>query len=62
VTKPGPAFLGPILEQLSFLRDESALAEAMLPAKKVTILPSGYNAGAWGAIMLAMGTPVYLPA
>lgn len=59
VTKPGPAFLEPILDQLSLLRTQSALAETMLTAKKVTLLPAGYNAGAWGAIMLAMGTPVY---
>ncbi len=62
VTKPGPAFLEPILGQLSLLRAQSALAEAMLPATKVTILPAGYNAGVWGAIMLATGTPVYAPA
>jgi glucokinase len=61
VTKPGPAFLGPILDQLSLFRAQSALAEAMLPAKKVAVLPAGYNAGVWGAIMLAMGTPVYAP-
>jgi glucokinase len=53
VTQSRAAFLDPVLEQMSLLRAESPLARTMLRAEKVTLLPAGYNAGAWGAVRLA---------
>lgn len=53
VAQSGPAFLDPILLALSRMRAESRLAEIMLGADKIMILPHGYNAGVWGAITLA---------
>jgi glucokinase len=55
VTRSGSAFLEPILEQIALLRAESPLAQEMLRPEKITLLPAGYNAGAWGAIGLAGG-------
>lgn len=53
VTHAGTAFLSPVLAELSRLRHNSPLAQAMLPDDKITLLPDGFNAGAWGAIALA---------
>lgn len=53
VTRAGAAFFNPIMEALAHMRRESPLARAMLPATKVVLLPSDYNAGLWGAIRLA---------
>jgi glucokinase len=54
VTHAGPALLDPILVELAALRSQSALATAMLPDDKISLLPAGYNAGAWGAIMMSV--------
>ena len=53
VTRSGQAFLDPILLELATLRAHSNLAELMLPDEKIMLLPAGYNAGAWGATILA---------
>lgn len=53
VTSAGTAFLEPIFQALARLRADSPLAQAMLPDTKLSLLPSGFNAGAWGAIALA---------
>jgi glucokinase len=53
VTHIGQPFLQPLLHQLSRLRSQSQLARTMLQSHKVTQLPSSYNAGVWGAILLA---------
>ncbi|HID50676.1 MAG TPA: ROK family protein [Anaerolineae bacterium] len=53
VAQSGPAFLDPILLELSRMRAESHLAETMLGADKIMLLPQGFNAGVWGAITLA---------
>ncbi|HFQ92532.1 MAG TPA: ROK family protein, partial [Anaerolineae bacterium] len=53
VAQSGPAFLDPILSELSRMRAESHLAETMLGADKIMLLPYGFNAGVWGAITLA---------
>jgi len=56
VTRAGSAFLTPILRDLSLLRAQSELADMMLSDDKVMLLPATYNAGAWGAILLANTT------
>jgi glucokinase len=53
VAQTGDAFLSPILDELVQLRAQAPLFETMLPADIVTLLPAGYNPGAWGAIYLA---------
>ncbi len=53
VAQSGSAFLDPILSELSRMRAESRLAETMLGADKIMLLPYGFNAGVWGAITLA---------
>ncbi len=53
VASAGPAFLNPILQELSQLRAQSPLAAQMLSADKIMCLPNGFNAGVWGAILLA---------
>ncbi len=57
VTKAGQFFLDPILAELARLRAQSSLAEAMLAAEKVLMLPADYNAGVWGAIKLTQHAP-----
>lgn len=56
VTSAGTAFLEPIFQALARLRADSPLAQAMLPDTKLSLLPAGFNAGAWGAIALAQQT------
>lgn len=58
VTRSGSTFIDPILDELAHLRSLSSLAAAMLKAEKVIVLPSGYNAGTWGALTLALSTSV----
>lgn len=53
VTRAGAAFLEPIQRELAKLRAQSALAQVMLAAEKVTLLPPDYDAGTWGAVRLA---------
>lgn len=55
VTKAGDAFLNPIRHLLAQYRAASPLVQAMLPDDKITLVPTGFNAGAWGAIALARG-------
>jgi glucokinase len=53
VAGAGDAFLDPILRALDRLRDASALAREVLRPGVVHLLPSGSEAGAWGAVTLA---------
>lgn len=53
VAQAGAAFLDPILEALAQLRSQSNLANTMLGAEKLRLLPVDYNAGSWGAVYLA---------
>jgi predicted NBD/HSP70 family sugar kinase len=53
VASGGPAFLEPVLAELARWRAESPLAAQMLGADKVMLAPAGFNAGAWGALILA---------
>ena len=53
VASAGAAFLNPILQELSQLRAQSPLAASMYGAEKIMLLPEGFNAGTWGAILLA---------
>lgn len=53
VTRSGPAFIDPIHAELARLRDSSPLVERMLKRVDVSLIPEDYNAGVWGALMLA---------
>lgn len=53
VSQAGPAFAEPIHRELARLRAASPQAGELLPADIVEILPSGSEAGAWGAIAIA---------
>lgn len=53
VTAAGPAFFGPLGEALDAVRASSALAATVLPAGLVQPLPTGYEPGTWGAVLLA---------
>ena len=53
VTRAGEAFLNPIRHILAQHRAASPLVQAMLPDEKIILIPTGFNAGAWGAIALA---------
>ncbi|MFZ1399719.1 MAG: ROK family protein [Candidatus Promineifilaceae bacterium] len=53
VTRSGAAFLAPILAELATLRQQSPLADSLLPAAKLHLMPVDYNPGVWGAINLA---------
>jgi glucokinase len=53
VTRSGPAFIDPIRTELARLQHRSPLVELMLNRVVVSLLPGDYNAGVWGAIMLA---------
>lgn len=52
VSGAGTAFLTPILSVLSNYRAQSALFATMLQESKIVLLPTGYNAGTWGAVYL----------
>jgi glucokinase len=52
VSQAGQAFLDPLLIELADIRSQSTLATTMLADDKISLLPAGYNAGAWGAIMM----------
>ena len=54
VTNAGSALLDPLLAELGSYRSQSSLATAMLPDDKISLLPAGYNAGAWGEIMMSV--------
>jgi glucokinase len=53
VSREGDAFLQPILHEVERLRQDSALAREMLQPGMVRLLPPDYDAGAWGAVVLA---------
>ncbi|MFL5732201.1 MAG: ROK family protein [Chloroflexia bacterium] len=53
VSRNGDAFLQPVLDELARLREGSALSSETVQPDKINLLPPGYEAGAWGAIMLA---------
>jgi glucokinase len=53
VSRDGDAFLQPILEEIQRLRDESPLAHEMLRPDMISLLPPDYDAGTWGAVVLA---------
>ncbi|HYP40738.1 MAG TPA: ROK family protein [Chloroflexia bacterium] len=53
VSREGDTFLQPILAELARLRDHSVLTGEMLKQDMIRILPSDYDAGAWGAVLLA---------
>jgi len=55
VSRDGDAFLRPILEALARLREGSALTGEMLALGDISVLPPDYEAGAWGAVILAGG-------
>lgn len=58
VTKSGATFLDPILDELARLRSLSSLADSMLKAERLFLLPANFNAGTWGAINLALSSSV----
>jgi glucokinase len=53
VTRSGPAFIDPIHTELVRLQNRSPLVERMLNRVVISLLPDDYNAGVWGALMLA---------
>lgn len=53
VTSAGAAFWRPIRSELDRLRGASALAREVLTDDLVQLLPSGSDAGTWGAVTLA---------
>jgi len=53
VSHAGDAFLLPVLNEIEKIRSQSDLAANMLSRDKVILLPSDYDAGVWGAIVLA---------
>jgi glucokinase len=55
VSREGDTFLRPILEALARLREASALTGEMLGPDDISVLPPDYEAGAWGAVILAGG-------
>jgi glucokinase len=61
VSRNGEAFLQPALDELASLREGSSLTDEMLQPDMVRLLPPDYEAGAWGAVLLAAGDPVTMP-
>jgi glucokinase len=55
VSRNGGAFLQPILDELAHLRQHSVLTAEMIQPEMIRLLPPDYNAGAWGAVVLASG-------
>ena len=53
VTAAGPAFFDPLEQALDAVRASSSLAWAVLPPDLVHPLPTGYEPGTWGAVLLA---------
>jgi len=53
VSREGDTFLQPILTELARLREHSVLTSEMLEPGMIRILPPDYDAGAWGAVLLA---------
>ena len=55
VSSAGDAFLRPVIDGLARLREGSALESEMIQVEMIRLLPSDYDAGAWGAVVLAGG-------
>ena len=55
VSRNGEAFLRPVLAELACLREGSALAGEMIQPEMIRLLPPDYDAGTWGAVVLAGG-------
>lgn len=53
VSHSGQAFLNPILKELERIRAQSDLARSMLSTEKIVLLPNNFDAGTWGAVLLA---------
>jgi glucokinase len=53
VSREGDTFLQPILAELARLREHSVLTSEMLKPDMICVLPLDYDAGAWGAVLLA---------
>jgi glucokinase len=53
VSHSSRAFLDPILSELRQLASYSDLASSMISTDKVALLPKDYDAGCWGAVLLA---------
>ena len=53
VTAAGSAFFDPLEQALDAVRASSRLAAAVLPPDLVHPLPTGYEPGTWGAVLLA---------
>ena len=53
VTAAGSAFFDPLEQALDAVRASSRLAAAVLPPDLVRPLPTGYEPGTWGAVLLA---------
>jgi glucokinase len=54
LTRTGELFFAPVRSELAAWRSASSLAATMLPDHKFAILPEAFNAGVWGAALLAM--------
>src|SRR5437879_7989538 len=55
VSRDGDIFLQPILRELARLREHSVLTNEMIQPDMIRLLPPDYDAGAWGAVLLAGG-------
>jgi glucokinase len=53
VSREGDTFLQPILVELARLREHSVLTSEMLKPEMICLLPPDYDAGTWGAVLLA---------
>jgi glucokinase len=53
VSREGDTFLQPILAELARLREHSVLTGEMLKPDMICALPPDYDAGTWGAVLLA---------
>jgi glucokinase len=53
VSREGETFLRPLLDELARLREGSALTGEMLQPDRITLLPPDFDAGTWGAVILA---------
>jgi glucokinase len=62
VTRAGLAFEEPLRNALADLRADSSLAAAMLPEGLISLVPTDYNAGLIGAVLIAPDTVPDIPA
>lgn len=53
VARSGDAFLQPVLDELAGLWQGSTLAGEMIRLEMIGLLPSDFDAGTWGAVVLA---------